>query len=894
MTSQFSTSISTKVQNIDFLDQRINQSEVAVNDQIHDNSVSLSQTITESPWQISSLLTRYVLFSNFTWLVSDAISLQKLLIDYPADLPTGFPQAQILDFMTYFRAGVSFKFMVNGMRFHQGRLLASWYPARNTVGGFLGSAGYTSNNYMSNLPHVEIAPDSGESAILTVPYSHIYSMWNQFQPNSLGQLSVAVLNQLQAGTGATQSVSVSVYVKLVDPEVHVPIVPQNPVLRRNLKRSEDDVGLMTNSLSGLQMQGGFAKLGKAAISGAKTAASYETGDIGGVITGGLSTIENAVSGIGDIINGNFDLPNERQESTLIVRNTMTNPSIGSGIEDASMQLGLYHRAVHGVPKQYLSTMSDDMVWSKLSSKFSFVETHNWLGSNLVGDSLYATPVCPSLYAPLGGTNYTATWLTFVASKFMMWRGSIKFRLEFVGTQFHSGRLLVAFVPNQYANLAVNTSSTLQAIQNCPHVVWDVREKHELFIECPFDMNLPYLYCPTPQEWNKSGDGLSVYPLGARTQNSCSGTLHVRVLNELTNPADAVPNAQINVWVAGGDGLNFHKLRGNYEFVAPFNQQTLVPAVLQVQEPVDLSDLTMMSDVGDDSEVSETSPSKPDDLTQTPQKLMQDEEVHVLQKSDSVQLHSDVGFFGYPDIHMKDHLRRSVMISSSSSQVFPPNSLQRCFAQQYIIPVIPTIENHFIGSVPPFDRTAFYAPRSFLGEICSAFAFWGGGLKYKIVVSQNVFLPANPTNVNEINPFHPSSLILRVAHAPDVYGGPAFFSNTGPASPGTDIMLGMEQFATYEQAIGVQPCVEINVPWSQPNSVALTNYTWDQYPVNSIATSGKGINSLSNYFNGSLLVQVETNSPCQVRVDIWMGVADDFFLTYSTSPPPVSVAGHTPQ
>ena len=102
---------------------------------------------------------------------------------------------------------------------------------------------------------------------------------------------------------------------------------------------------------------------------------------------------------------------------------------------------------------------------------------------------------------------TQTPMTFCTNFFRLWRGSVKFTVKIVKTQFHSGRLLVCFNPNDTATtLTLNNSAFIH------REIVDIRDCSEFSFTCPYALTRPYM-----------------------AVNDSLGTLSVIVLNKLTAP-----------------------------------------------------------------------------------------------------------------------------------------------------------------------------------------------------------------------------------------------------------------------------------------------------------------------------------------------------------------------
>ena len=79
---------------------------------------------------------------------------------------------------------------------------------------------------------------------------------------------------------------------------------------------------------------------------------------------------------------------------------------------------------------------------------AWVGTYKWNDTDLVGNNIYSVMLNPSIFTtddPVGGGKFT-TPLSYFSTMFKQWRGGFKFKFKFVKTEFHSGRIMVTFVP----------------------------------------------------------------------------------------------------------------------------------------------------------------------------------------------------------------------------------------------------------------------------------------------------------------------------------------------------------------------------------------------------------------------------------------------------------------
>jgi hypothetical protein len=157
-----------------------------------------------------------------------------------------------------------------------------------------------------------------------------------------------------------------------------------------------------------------------------------------------------------------------------------------------------------------------------------------LSKNLVG-------IAPTFAAP------PPTKLAVSTDMFQFWKGSIKFRINFIASKFHSGRIQFGFVPHVALSTAYPTDENLWA--NINTVVLDLREQHSVEIVCPYRLSLNHAY-----------------------RTDVSGTLISRVISPLQAPAEAAPRIVAYVEIAAGDDFSVSRYNPNNTAINWFGEQ----------------------------------------------------------------------------------------------------------------------------------------------------------------------------------------------------------------------------------------------------------------------------------------------------------------------------------
>jgi len=136
-----------------------------------------------------------------------------------------------------------------------------------------------------------------------------------------------------------------------------------------------------------------------------------------------------------------------------------------------------------------------------------------------------------------------TPLGMIASLFYLWRGDLEVTIKISKTQYHSGRLQVAFNPisKGASGSTVNITNTGWFLNR---IVWDVRESSELKFTIPFTYISPWLRC----------------------QDSM-GNLNVRVLNPLRCPETVSTTVDLAVELRACD--NFEVAMPARHYLTPY-------------------------------------------------------------------------------------------------------------------------------------------------------------------------------------------------------------------------------------------------------------------------------------------------------------------------------------
>nr|QCH40773.1 structural polyprotein 2 [Picornavirales sp.] len=330
----------------------------------------------------------------------------------------------------------------------------------------------------------------------------------------------------------TPKLHLTVWFYAQSPSVHVPIYRHDYVVSNNtnilrskpvLEPTMEAIGNAIGSVLG-------EDAGKAVTSGGNAVGNFFTGNFGDSMRDAGDTLHHVAAALG------LDYP-----TRIITNLTHINPlgpmAVGKGV-DSAYSLRLDPQGMQVITSDRKGNTIEECDLDYIKRVPMLVNTVKWTDAEDSGFLLTSWPVTPNIcfsYNSGGVTLSTNTFLSYLSGLFQFWRGSLDYRLDFVSTQFHTGRLLVAFVPN----LPQKSSPTFEQALSCPNVVIDIQESSSITFSVPFLSQTPYKNTETEI------DVLSL-----------TGMIYVFVLNELVRPSNVSDTIEFNIYLSAGDDFEF--------------------------------------------------------------------------------------------------------------------------------------------------------------------------------------------------------------------------------------------------------------------------------------------------------------------------------------------------
>jgi len=450
-----------------------------------------------------------------------------------------------------FRATSVLRLVVNATRFQQGRYMLTFVPFGGSASEHSGAQAWVSAHtchliQRTQLPHVEIDLNCDTQVELKIPYiscanytpttSIITDVNKTF---AVGQFMLFPYSPLVAASGSVDA-GFTLWHHFEDVELICPAIPQSGRFSSKTvkKNAPTDVEKRTNGL-------GLISTPLAVASDMFSKMS---------LIPGLSAYAQPASWVTERLSKcasifGWSRPADTSVPTRTYRSLLPNFTTIDA-NDTSLPLSLSAQNCVTAVEGFSGTDVDELDFKNFNTIFSYFKQFSFTTTNVSGDTLTTFNLNPNHYwteiSGVGGKLFSFYQpLAFTAQYFQYWRGSLKFKLKIVKTEFHSGRIAVAFSPIE---AAITAASQTYATSDYLHrEIYDIRESSEIEFVVPF---------VSSSAWKPVfGDENNV------------GTIAVYVVDPLIAPDTVSNTITFLLEVAGGEDLSF---------AVPLSQASQVP------------------------------------------------------------------------------------------------------------------------------------------------------------------------------------------------------------------------------------------------------------------------------------------------------------------------------
>jgi hypothetical protein len=526
--------------------------------------------MTEEELTLLPSFTKPSFVMNYSWDSSraldykftDEINLPQVLNSFKG------PSYVFLRLFALFRCSFQIRFQLNSTRFNSGRLICAFIPA-------VGNTRRCADRFQaSGMPNVQIDAATSTVAEMTIPFASVQEFMTTNTSNdaaNLGRICVIVMNPLFTVTGAPGTVNMSVYINPISPSLHMAMY-------------DHDLALPTGITEALMT--GASAIG-AGFSGVQSL-------LAGNYSKGLGSISKGLAALG------LDAPqNPVSDYNRVARGFPSHARAVGPMEDEVLSL-IPGTTPLQVTDDYYSTRGDEMDVLKICQIPMLITYREWAVGDAPGKVLMSIPVspltCHGKMDAIPNAIWSPTFLAYCSAGYLYWKGSMHYRFEIVATQFHSGRLIAAFVPNDPKPAA---DLSLQQLTACPHVEFDLQTCKEFEMRIPYNTytgrkitSLPYgqdvgegpaqytgIPCPFisviddtgflkyEQAWRFASNPA----LNKMTTLMCNGGLVLAVQTALSTNNGVASTIQINVFQRAGEDFQLIDVRNpisGVEYRAP--------------------------------------------------------------------------------------------------------------------------------------------------------------------------------------------------------------------------------------------------------------------------------------------------------------------------------------
>jgi hypothetical protein len=468
---------------------------------------------------MDSLVNRWFRVGTYPWSVTASRNTTLVSIDLPRtavfqDTTTCNQPNQIpFRIHRYWRGDITVKIHINCNKFQIGQLQCSWYYQPKADDSFISKANvYT----RSGTHHCVISAAPNNEAELHIPFKAFKSMYHtktfagdgKDLPLDLGTLFITVLSPLKTTGETSPRCSFTVFVKLENNEF---------------------TGMLAGNVD--------------TPTRAADPLHYQMDSIGTILQTAVPIVEKLLTPSNN--DPNRDNPPDNRPPSYFVPTASHSWSIGTNLSEPLQNLRLSGRAQTKHPDVDFDEMKIDV----LKRKYMLLSVFSWSQQNANGQLLWSMPVNPippkdrMFEVSTAGINtlaqYQLTTVGFLSSMFQYWRGSIEYRFDIVASQFHSGKILLAYVPG----IAEGATITIEEARASPNIVISLDNAMSYTWRIPYVADTPW--------WARRYAGESV------SNNTRSPSkIFAFVLNELVL-AETVPDSlEILVYMRGGEDMEF--------------------------------------------------------------------------------------------------------------------------------------------------------------------------------------------------------------------------------------------------------------------------------------------------------------------------------------------------
>lgn len=498
-----------------------------VRESMIDSTMSVAQTDDNS---IGLFMAKPYLLANLNWTSTDAAS--AVLGSYRvADYLTGGLVPPIwknkISGYNLFRGTAVLKVIVNAQPFQAGRLIIHFLPQEREFSAY-SSLYVNMHNFgrtgKSMQPCIEMDIQDGV-ATLEVPYVSPVLWHRRVSGYDWGTFYISVMSALASSTSTTVSLKVYMYFKdfecaapIFGPEMDAKVGAMQIKERRKVK----EAGVVSTFFDAVSKP--FDLLRGVPIIGNAT----------GLVADATKKVSEVFALFG------WSRPLDQRGVAVFKQHPQYQGFNFNGTNNVDMLAMDSLNQVQPM-ENFAGSGIDEMSFSYLKRIPAFFQEYNWTtsaasGTSLVSYTLYPRNLIRTGTDTLGPNTYTLGYgapFAYLSRYFRYWRGSIVITIKIVKTQFHAGRLQIAYTPATAAGIPATLDEEAYVYRD----IIDVRDSDT------YSFTLPYMH---------SAPFLNTGWISAGNEEVSMGTLSIRVLNPLLASSTVASSVGVLVYFSAGE------------------------------------------------------------------------------------------------------------------------------------------------------------------------------------------------------------------------------------------------------------------------------------------------------------------------------------------------------
>jgi hypothetical protein len=504
---------------------------------------------------IIGFLRRPVHLFDFVWHKTDPVHFDIATTAYPRTWLDQTMVKEKLQGFRYLRCKLKVQIQINAQPMNAGGLILWFNPLEEQLA--YNPSSFQHLGGRMGYPHVIYRCGEATAIELTVPFFGLVSHFDLVR--AFGAQGVVRLSVISALTGS-DDVDGACFVWAEDIDVSMPtghpltltgLAQAGAAAERkrpgNVETTARALAGVASTLSSVPVIGDFAKIG--------------------------NTVLGAVGGVASM----FGWSKPADPEFVMTVNPVFARHMGNYNGDSKTKmLALDTKNTTNIPTDIFNTTEDEMSFRHILNRPVYIDRFKFAGTASQGTLLWSWPaepgacnktLLPIAPDPTDAIQRSESYLSYLSTCAMYWRGGLKYHLKCFKTSFHSGRLRLTYVPGAEESTVYSSID----LNKCYSRIYDLRADSDIEFTIPYTYFQPW----KPTEWTFPPSTAS-YAL-----NKCysvpQGMIYVSVLNALRNPTTVESEVEFLALVSADDDFQFAVPYANNHVKVISRAQDAVPS-----------------------------------------------------------------------------------------------------------------------------------------------------------------------------------------------------------------------------------------------------------------------------------------------------------------------------